>query len=110
MRHHVKVADNTYNNLMAILTGKRGSTTSEFKAELNEEWDIAFDDFPFIWNDFSRQGFATLFSEDRPDIATFNYQGRLKGFLKQPVDHYLRPFYLSFFNSLLYRRSVFGRY
>jgi hypothetical protein len=91
-----------------MLTGKRGYTTSEFKAELNENWNIAFDDFPFIWNDFASRGFATLFSEDRPEMATFNYQGRLKGFLKQPVDHYLRPFYLSFFQNLLHRRSVLG--
>lgn len=35
---------------------------------------------------------------------------RLRGFINQPVDHYHRPFWLSFFNQLIYRRSLFGCY
>jgi hypothetical protein len=53
---------------------------------------------------------TNLFCADRPEIATFNYMGRLKGFIKQPTDHYHRPYWLSFLDQLLYRRSSFGCY
>lgn len=35
-------------------------------------------------------GYATLFAEDRPDIATFNYLKKFCGFKKAPVDHFMR--------------------
>lgn len=54
MLGHVKIHDNTYGNLMAILTGKRGVSTNEFNAEMDEGWDIAFDDFDMVWKNFSR--------------------------------------------------------
>ncbi|CAI5450988.1 unnamed protein product [Caenorhabditis angaria] len=105
LKGHMKIHDNTYGNTIAILTGKRGTSVKEFKAELNEDWNIAFDDFPFIWNNFSENGYVTLFAEDRPDIATFNYKSKLNGFLNQPTDHYLRPFWQTCFWSLISRRS-----
>lgn len=104
MMNHVKIGDNTYVNWVAILTGKRGVSSrvnyfkipgkrlnfEEFKAEMDESWNIAFDQFDMIWKNFSRNGYATLFAEDRPDIATFNYFGYLYGFRNTPVDHYFR--------------------
>uniref|UniRef100_A0A915C8D7 Sulfatase N-terminal domain-containing protein n=2 Tax=Parascaris univalens TaxID=6257 RepID=A0A915C8D7_PARUN len=73
LRGHVKIGDNTFPNLCAILTGKRSSPTKEFIGELTDEWNIYFDDWPFIWNNFSQNGYVTVFAEDRPDIGTFNY-------------------------------------
>ncbi|KAI6237269.1 hypothetical protein M3Y95_00247300 [Aphelenchoides besseyi] len=108
--HHVKVADNTYSNLLAILTGKRAQNTTEFKAELKDTWGISFDDFPLIWKEYSTRDYATFFAEDRPDIGTFNYKQTLNGFLRQPTDHYIRPFFLNLYNSLLHRRSSYGCY
>ncbi|CAJ0929555.1 unnamed protein product, partial [Mesorhabditis belari] len=105
MKSHVKVADNTYNNWMAILTGKRGTATKEFTNELIDEWNIWFDDFPIIWKNFSDQGYATLFAEDRPDIATLNYFGKLFGFQKPPTDHYFRTYWLAAFWSIIALRS-----
>ncbi|CAL2045114.1 unnamed protein product [Caenorhabditis brenneri] len=106
MKGHMKIHDNTYGNLLAILTGKRG----EFKAEMNESWHIAFDDFEFVWKSFSEKGYVTLFAEDRPDIGTFTYKNLLRGFLQQPTDHYLRPYWISAFWSLISRRSAASCY
>ena len=50
------------------------------------------DSLPFLWRQFSDSGYVTLLSEDMADIATFNLYTR--GFHKQPVDHYFRPYYL----------------
>lgn len=50
---------------------------------------ISFDDCPYIWKEFSNQGFATLLSEDQPQIGAFTLDR--PGFHKPPVDHYLRP-------------------
>ncbi|PAV58895.1 hypothetical protein WR25_08884 [Diploscapter pachys] len=105
MMNHVKIGDNTYVNWLAILTGKRGVSSREFKAEMDESWNIAFDQFDMIWKNFSRNGYATLFAEDRPDIATFNYFGYLYGFRNTPVDHYFRPFWLAAYWSSIARRS-----
>lgn len=110
MKGHMKIHDNTYGNLLAILTGKRGVSVQEFKAEMNESWHIAFDEFDFVWKKFSENGYATFFAEDRPDIGTFTYKNLLQGFLRQPTDHYLRPFWISAFWSLISRRSAASCY
>lgn len=49
------------------------------------------DVYPFIWNNFSSAGYATLYGEDAFAIGTFTY--RLKGFRNQPTDHYLRTIF-----------------
>uniref|UniRef100_A0A1I7Y327 DUF229 domain-containing protein n=1 Tax=Steinernema glaseri TaxID=37863 RepID=A0A1I7Y327_9BILA len=49
------------------------------------------DVYPFIWNNFSDAGYMTLYGEDAAAIGTFTY--RLKGFKKQPTDHYTRTFF-----------------
>ncbi|CAI2354371.1 unnamed protein product [Caenorhabditis sp. 36 PRJEB53466] len=110
MKGHMKIHDNTYGNILAILTGLRGVSVQEFKAEINESWHMAFDEFPFVWKDFNENGYATMFAEDRPDIGTFTYKNLLLGFLSQPTDHYLRPFWISSFWSLVSRRSAASCY
>ncbi|CAJ0574895.1 unnamed protein product, partial [Mesorhabditis spiculigera] len=102
---HVKIGDNTYANWLAILTGKRGSAVKEFPGELPNEWHIWFDDFPFVWKNFTKNGYVTMFAEDRPDIGTFNYFGELNGFKTAPTDHYFRSYWLAAFWSLVGRRS-----
>ena len=89
MSSYNKVADNTYVNLVPMFAGK-------YVEEL--PWDekkssIPFDGYNFIWKNFSSRGYRTLFAEDAPSIAIFNY---LKaGFFKKPMDYYLRPFSLA---------------
>ena len=88
MRGYNKVADNTFPNMVAFLTGK-------FISELGWSWmakNSEFDNYSFIWKNFSAAGYRTLYSEDSPN-AIFN---NLKvGFKTQPTDYYLRPLTLA---------------
>ena len=86
---HMKVGENTLPNLVPLFTGLRVWTPEiPITDYARESYDIV----PFIWNNFSQAGYATMLAEDMPDISTFNYL--TKGFNHQPTDHYLRTFYL----------------
>ncbi|XP_059217522.1 uncharacterized protein LOC131994712 [Stomoxys calcitrans] len=80
------VADNTYPNLMPLLTGYTENTAS---MKCHPSY-ISLDNCHFIWTTLRRKGFATAYAEDTSYMATFDYQKR--GFLRPPTDHYLRPF------------------
>ena len=47
----------------------------------------------WIFKDFKQKGYVTMFSEDSPHFASFNY--RLKGFKDPPTDHFARPFWMA---------------
>lgn len=84
-----KVADNTYVNLVPMFAGK-------YVEELpwDERYsDVPFDNFTFIWSMLSDIGYRTLYAEDAPQIAIFNYNKA--GFHRPPADYYLRPFSLA---------------
>lgn len=84
-----QVGENTLPNLFAILTGLRvWSNEVPIKDYLTE----SFDHIPFLWSNFSKRGYATLFAEDMPTFGMFTYYAG--GFRKQPTDHYFRPFWL----------------
>lgn len=55
--------------------------------------DVPFDNYTFVWNELSARGYRTLFAEDAPSIAIFNYNKA--GFHRPPADYYLRPFSLA---------------
>lgn len=82
------MADNTFPNLMAILSGiyfeKDESETC------NPHVVGGLDQCPIIWKDFENSGYATALSEDERWISTFNYCK--PGFKQQPTTHYFRPF------------------
>ena len=86
-----KVADNTFVNIVPLLTGK----TSEALGYPNTEdfTEKAMDPMPLIWKNFSRSGYLTAFIEDAPYIATFNYMKN--GFTHQPTDYCMRPLALA---------------
>ena len=52
-----------------------------------------FDDYDFLWSRNRRRGYVTLYAEDAPEIAIFNFMK--KGFNRPPADYYLRPFSLA---------------
>ncbi|CAG7786043.1 unnamed protein product [Allacma fusca] len=84
---YVKVADNTFPNLVPFLTGK------SVKELRNTCWKNAkqrFDKCPFIWKNYSNHGFRTAYSEDEVWMSTFNYHKR--GFGEQPADYYFNTF------------------
>jgi len=81
-----RVGDNTYPNVMALLTGK-----------LAEERPIGFIDWaPLLWKDFSAAGYRTLQVEDgfienhvfNVWVDTLNSP---RGFISVPTDYYFRP-------------------
>ncbi|KAK4880385.1 hypothetical protein RN001_008531 [Aquatica leii] len=82
-----KVADNTYPNLVPVLTGL---SEEELVKKCWHRKNDKFDKCPFIWNRYSQEGFATAFGEDSAWMGIFNYVK--KGFGKQPTDYYWGPF------------------
>ncbi|XP_045203695.2 uncharacterized protein LOC123556785 [Mercenaria mercenaria] len=86
---YMKVGDNTFPNIVPVLTGKRPGTV-----DLPNPGGGPFDlqPFPFIWYNFSREHYATFYAEDYPIIATFNTEA--SGFKSPPTDHYMRPWML----------------
>ncbi|XP_054717820.1 uncharacterized protein LOC129227305 [Uloborus diversus] len=92
-----KVGDNTYPNLIALLTGDKA-----YGGSLPDYTD-GFDAFPLIWKNYSSAGYATMFAEDFPDFGLFTYLAT--GFRKVPTHHYLRPFWLAVKESPLLKLS-----
>ncbi|XP_067628756.1 uncharacterized protein [Eurosta solidaginis] len=83
-----KIGDNTFPNLMALLTSYNETTAFKkcnprIKGGLNEPM------CNLIWNNFKNFGYKTAYAEDSWTISTFDYLK--KGFLKSPTDYYLRP-------------------
>lgn len=85
-----KVADNTFPNLIPILTGY---TEEELKSICWPNTTAKFDQCPFIWKRYSEKSYKTVYAEDAAWMGVFNYMKR--GFHKQPTDYYW-----SFFNRL----------
>jgi len=86
MSGYNKVEDNTFVNIVPFLTGN-----FVFELGWNETMrDKEFDDYHFIWHNFTRAGYRTLYSEDAPYMSMFNYAK--EGFHKPPGDYYQRAF------------------
>ncbi|CAD1469913.1 unnamed protein product, partial [Heterotrigona itama] len=85
-----KMGDNTFPNLMAILTGQNETQAySLCKPTVPHMLDRC----PFLWRSFREAGYATAYGEDETSLNTFNY---LKlGFVQPPTDYYLRPYMLA---------------
>jgi len=77
-----KTGDNTFPNMMALLSGINVRKRPTY-----------FDDIPIAWDSFRASGYATMYNEDIPDFTLFNY--RASGFKYQPTDYYVRPFWLA---------------
>ncbi|XP_054923740.1 uncharacterized protein [Dermacentor andersoni] len=93
-----KVGDNTFPNLLALLTGRRVEDVVK-----PGQRDKVYDDVHIVWKEFREAGYETLFAEDFPAFALFNYLAR--GFTKPPTDYYLRPFWLAVYESFLLMSS-----
>ena len=99
---HTKIGENTYPNIVPFLTGRKAYTP---------ETSMDVNDVPFIWKNFSAQGYVTYFTEDFPEMCSF------KGFHNPPTDHYILPFFIALrqqrayqvHNVMLYIESQFIR-
>lgn len=84
------VGDGTPQALLPILTGKAEPELAE--ARRGHAGAGPVDGHPWIWKELAELGYVTQWGEDSSEIGTFTY--RMLGFKQQPVDHYMRPFYM----------------
>ncbi|CAH1109102.1 unnamed protein product [Psylliodes chrysocephalus] len=77
-----KVGDNTFPNLMPVLTGL---SEEELKNNCWPSSSHYFDNCSFIWNLYKQKGYLTVYGEDSSWMGLFNYQR--KGFQKQTTDY-----------------------
>uniref|UniRef100_A0A1A9UXB8 DUF229 domain-containing protein n=1 Tax=Glossina austeni TaxID=7395 RepID=A0A1A9UXB8_GLOAU len=82
-----KVDENTFPNLIPLLTGLKTKQLSEF-CNISREMD----DCPIIWKRFKEAGYKTAYGEDLQHLTLFQYNRA--GFEKQPTDFYFRTFAL----------------
>lgn len=85
-----KVGDNTFPNVVPILTGL---SVEELTMLCWNNSNTVFDECPFIWKNYKNHGYITGFGEDAANIGLFNYL--MVGFRKQPTDFYLQSFNLA---------------
>ncbi|CAG9865418.1 unnamed protein product [Phyllotreta striolata] len=90
LKGYNKIDDNTYPNLMGILTGFNNTRAY---AVCQPTVVGKLDACPLLWYDFAEAGYVTAYAEDEGAINTFNY--RKKGFVRPPVDYYYRPYVLA---------------
>ncbi|XP_045468544.1 uncharacterized protein LOC123676588 isoform X2 [Harmonia axyridis] len=76
-----KIADNTYPNLIAVLTGDDEQTIEKSCRSTGKY----FDNCNLIWKHFKNNSYLTSFAEDSAWMGLFNYQKY--GFQKQPTDY-----------------------
>ena len=84
------VGDGTPQALLPMLTGQTELELPDARRGIYGAKPV--DDHPWIWKKFKDQGYVTQWGEDGAGVGTFTY--RMLGFNNQPVDHYMRPFYL----------------
>lgn len=90
LKGYNKMGDNTFPNLMAILTGQNQEQAYS-RCKPSEAYKL--DHCPFLWYNFRNAGYITAYGEDETVLNTFNY---LKvGFVQPPTDYYLRPYMLA---------------
>lgn len=90
LKGYNKIGDNTFPNLMAILTGQ---TPQQAYSRCKPTVAYKLDNCPFLWYNFRNAGYVTAYGEDETALNTFNY---LKvGFVEPPTDYYLRPYMLA---------------
>lgn len=90
------VGDGTTAQLSAMLTGIPERNQPESRKTYKNAKTV--DNWRWIFKEYEALGYVTLYSEDAPTVAAFNY--RLKGFRDPPTDHYGRYFWLEAENHI----------
>ena len=90
LRGYNKMGENTYPNLMAILTGQDNTASYE---KCKPTVPFGLDNCPMLWYNYRNANYITAYGEDLISLSTFNY--RKVGFVEPPTDYYLRPYVLA---------------
>ena len=70
MKGYNKIGENTFPNLMALLTGQdQEQSYSRCKPSI----PYGLDHCPMVWYNFRNAGYVTAYAEDEAKISTFNY-------------------------------------
>ncbi|KAH8333614.1 hypothetical protein KR059_001201 [Drosophila kikkawai] len=87
MQGYNKVADNSFPNILAILSGYSAEAAKKMLCDTDKAGCL--DEMPMIWKYFKNASYLTAYAEDESNSNHFNY---LKpGFSKKPMDYYFRP-------------------
>ncbi|GAB1606859.1 uncharacterized protein LOC115222996, partial [Argonauta hians] len=81
-----KVGENTFPNMVPLLTGHYVEELPGSSKLGNEP----FDKYDIMFKHYNKSGYVTMFTEDSTSGAIFKFFKF--GFKKQPVDHYFMPF------------------
>lgn len=88
-----KVGDNTYPNLMPVLTGfDEDEVALSCLGTPAKFSNSVYDNCSLIWKRYKDIGFKTFYGEDVGALGLFNWHH--SGFKKSPTDYYLRPILL----------------
>ncbi|UJR09783.1 hypothetical protein I4U23_014010 [Adineta vaga] len=120
---HAVVGDGTFENIVPMLFGLSGAdleipnmndsryefltteihidnkTKRRTKTNRTVYYPGPYDDYPFIIKNFSQLNYTTFFSEEWRESAFYNLKN---GFRQSPTDYYLRPYWLSLYETLSY--------
>lgn len=102
MNGYTKVAKNTFPNVVSMLTSH---SQNELGMLCHDLWETPLDDCHFIWKNFSAMNYLTALIDDNPKISIFNH-GKL-GFLRKPMDIYVRPWMLAAYQENVRRSYQF---
>ncbi|KAH8242814.1 hypothetical protein KR032_002314 [Drosophila birchii] len=84
-----RVGENSYPNLLPLLTGENETIVNGPKGCYGASDPKCFDKCYFLFDFFKAAGYTTMFGEDSFAGGTFAYMSH--GFQRQPTDFYLRP-------------------
>ena len=94
-----RVGDDSFSNILPLLTGLNAYENIELGIDNEFEKYLSFhDDIPFIWSEFAKLGYVTMFNEELPNLGVFKKVA--KAF--QPTTFYTPPF----FDRFVYFYSV----
>ncbi|PSN54628.1 hypothetical protein C0J52_10831 [Blattella germanica] len=96
-----KIDDNTFLNLVAVLSG----FTEKEIAKSCWSGKGYFDECHWVWENYSMAGYRTAFGEDASDMGLFTYMR--PGFKEQPTDYNLRPFMYSSEEDIGYNKDPY---
>lgn len=97
-----KVGDNTFPNLVPLLTGLDDEELN--LSCLGGQPKPTFDGCSLIWKRYKQAGYKTVFAEDVAFLGLFNFFRN--GFRRPPTDYYLRPIVLEMEKQIATKKDL----